>query len=105
MKKPPIQHITHYIKVEISEALSARFFIRFQDRPEYEGKWYIVNHFTKHRIPTNYSLVKEFLKKSTGIYEIQGQLDRFTKAPKTKGRRYRKIVRDLQKDTYNIFYE
>ena len=44
-------HRTHYLKWEVSEDMSIRYFIQFQDSPEKENLFFIKSHSAKMYIP------------------------------------------------------
>jgi len=66
---------THYFKYDISDNLSLRYFIQFQDNKTLEGKWVIKSHSSKEYSILRHSLANELLQTlQSSKKEIIGRL-------------------------------
>lgn len=66
----------HYIKWNITDDLSLRFYFTFQDRKNFENKYVLKSHTKKDYIEINSEIIiQELIKTSFSIIEIFGRLE------------------------------
>jgi hypothetical protein len=67
----------HYIKWNITDDLSLRFYFTFQDRKNFENKYFLKSHSKKEYIEINSNIiVEELIKTSFHCIESFGRLER-----------------------------
>lgn len=66
----------HYIKWNITEDLSLRFYFTFQDRKDFENRYFLKSHAKKDYIEINSNIiVEELIKTSFSSIEVFGRLE------------------------------
>jgi len=71
-----MSHVTHYLKWDITDDLSLRYFYAFEDRPELAGKYIIKSHSKRgFDVLNNQAIIASFkdLAKNTPTKEIIGR--------------------------------
>lgn len=92
------RHRIHYVKLSLNQDnLSFRYFYEYQDRPKYEGHWYLVDHINKSRTPVTRQFVEFNMPNVVLKEEIIGSIQRKSK--------YKKIITNLDTDEGMIIYE
>ena len=85
----------HYLKFLIGNDISIRFYFQFEDRKEYEGKWFIKSHAGKIYQEIDEKIAKRMIVDSECDFkEIIGQ---------RIGNRYRKIVVENNENVNHYF--
>lgn len=89
-----VRHVTHYIKIPVSDNVSFRYHYQFTDRPELENKWIIKDHVNKVYVVIPKYMVRDFvMKQQPKIEEIFGRY---------LGGKYKKFVSELDSDLVEL---
>ncbi len=65
---------SHYIKWKLTDDLSLRFYFLFQDRKNYENKYFLKSHSKKdYQEITSLTIVEELIKASFDQVEVMGR--------------------------------
>lgn len=89
-----VRHVTHYIKIPVSDNVSFRYHYTFADRSELENKWIIKDHINKVYVEVPKYMVRDFvMKQQPKIEEIFGRY---------LGGRYKKFASELDSDLVEL---